>query len=270
MPDKTERNFPRNTSGLLYVYHSGYQKCKENHCYGPAVRDHYLIHYILSGSGTYYVGEKSYQLKAGQGFLIEPYVSTVYKADEKKPWEYAWVGFNGQDARAYLDMTSLSGRNLVFTYDKDDKLADLFRKLGDTEYTAGINEFELLSDLFVFFSCIRENMSALSGENIYLQKAIKYINRNYSYGITITDVAKLVGLNRSYLFKLFIKNIGISPQQYLLETRLNTASVMLCEGKHNITEICYSCGFSDLSHFSDVFKSKLGMSPKKYREAHTV
>ena len=59
----------------------GYAQCSSRHYFGPAARPNYLIHYILSGKGVYQVGEKRYELQAGQGFLIEPEVLTFYQAD---------------------------------------------------------------------------------------------------------------------------------------------------------------------------------------------
>ena len=59
------------------------EKCKPSYSYGPAVRDHYLIHFIIKGSGIFYVNGKSYEIKANQGFLICPDVVTYYKADNQ-------------------------------------------------------------------------------------------------------------------------------------------------------------------------------------------
>ena len=67
----------------LVVYQCGMEKCKPSYSYGPAVRDHYLIHFIIKGSGIFYVNGKSYEIKANQGFLICPDVVTYYKADNQ-------------------------------------------------------------------------------------------------------------------------------------------------------------------------------------------
>lgn len=56
----------------LYLCFCGMSKCEPNHSFGPAVRPNYIIHYILSGKGTYQVEDQKYELQGGQGFLIEP------------------------------------------------------------------------------------------------------------------------------------------------------------------------------------------------------
>ena len=79
----------------IEIFYCGREKCAPGHCWGPAVRPHYLLHVILGGKGTYTVEKKTYALGAGDAFLIRPMVSHIYRADEQQPWEYAWVGFGG-------------------------------------------------------------------------------------------------------------------------------------------------------------------------------
>ncbi len=81
----------------LSVYNVGYQKCDPLYQWGPGVRDHYLIHHIISGKGCLKVRQADYCLKAGDSFLVYPDTETSYTADAREPWEYAWVGFNGSD-----------------------------------------------------------------------------------------------------------------------------------------------------------------------------
>lgn len=79
----------------LAVFNCGLQSCAPNHSWGPGVRDHFLIHFVLSGKGKYVCEGKEYDLKAGDMFLIKPSQVVSYIADENDPWEYYWVGFNG-------------------------------------------------------------------------------------------------------------------------------------------------------------------------------
>ncbi len=79
----------------LMVYHYGHEKCKSEH-YWTGVRDHYLLHYIISGRGTFIYNNESYHLREGQGFLICPNTLSYYRAHKDEPWEYCWVGFHGR------------------------------------------------------------------------------------------------------------------------------------------------------------------------------
>ena len=98
----------------LMLCFCGYAQCSSRHYFGPAARPNYLIHYILSGKGVYQVGEKRYELQAGQGFLIEPEVLTFYQADKDDPWTYCWIGFGGTRAEEYVRDIGLNSNHLIF------------------------------------------------------------------------------------------------------------------------------------------------------------
>src|SRR5699024_12347726 len=70
----------------------GEEYCEPNYQFGPAVRPNFVIHYILKGSGTFYVDNHSYHLNAGQVFVLFPEKQTTKKADSKTPWQYVWKG----------------------------------------------------------------------------------------------------------------------------------------------------------------------------------
>lgn len=108
----------------LYLCSCGYSKCEPLHSFGPAVRPDYLIHYILKGKGRYCIGDTTYCLEAGQGFLIEPNVLTFYQADVDEPWEYLWLGFNGTNVREYLRDIGLSSGQPIYRSDHASELKE--------------------------------------------------------------------------------------------------------------------------------------------------
>ena len=85
--------FAGEQTGSLYVNCCGLSRTEPMHSFGPALKPHYLIHYILSGKGRFSIGGEEYPLEAGYGFLITPDELAFYQADEKEPWTYVWVGF---------------------------------------------------------------------------------------------------------------------------------------------------------------------------------
>ena len=101
----------------------------------------------------------------------------------------------------------------------------------------------------------------------YLQRAREYIDNNYSYDIKVSDIACHVGIDRTYLYKIFMEAEQISPKQYLMRHRIRIATQMLCSSSYTITEIAFSCGFKDSSSFCNHFKKQTGFSPRKFRQA---
>ncbi len=257
----------------LSLYHCGREACKPGHYYGPAVRDHYLIHYILSGKGFYRYGEKTYYLKKGQGFLICPEKVTYYQAEETEPWTYCWVGFKGSKAGHYLQQAGLTQDNPIFSYNKDTELAECILQMSEVYEKTNWNETKLLSLLYLFLSLLigqtgtkPVNMQKENRQEFYVNKAIEYMEMNYSRKIKVADMAGFIGLDRSYLGALFKEYTNKSLQNYLLEYRIGKACKLMEDSGLNISDISRSVGYEDPLLFSKMFKKLKGKSPKRYRD----
>ncbi len=256
----------------LNIYHCGEEDCSPGHSYGPALRDHYLIHFIIEGRGHYSVNNKTYQLNKGQGFLICPEIVTFYQASNKDPWKYSWVGFNGSKAKSYLEYANLSILNPIFTYNSDKQLAKVMEKMVSINKITKGNELKLLSLLYQFLSLLVEeaNIDELNSNNemklTYIKEAITFIEKNYSRKITIQELADYIGLDRSYLYSVFQDALEQSPQEYLINFRLNKACELMNNKKLNIGDISRSIGYNDPLYFSKVFKKVKGLTPTAFRK----
>ncbi|AJH01931.1 AraC family transcriptional regulator [Clostridium beijerinckii] len=269
MKSKLEFTSKSKLSRALTLYYGGSEVCAHSHSFGPAIRQHYLLHYILNGKGKYYVNNKCYELKKGEGFLICPGKSTYYKADKEDPWEYCWISFDGYDTGTILKSCGLSKENLVFKDNGNGSFKDNILTLIHNYEINSNNEYALLGQLYLCFSSIYDLSDSKERNTCesYADKALDYIYNHFSYDIKISDIAKYVGIDRTYLYKIFIEEYNISPQQYLISFRLNTAVNLLETTKMNITEISYSCGFRDTPTFYKHFKKQFNVTPIQYRKS---
>ena len=253
----------------LAVYSSGTQHCSPGHSWGPAMRDHYLIHYIVSGKGTFDTGNNCYSLSSGDGFLVIPDQIVSYAADQKEPWEYCWVGFHGTDAERLVSQTGLSRDNPLFHYDKDKRLEDLLRGIYNVTGSRHCDEARMQAGLLNFLAVLMEEFGASvsprkSGYE-YVKKSIRFIDYNYSRSdIDINDIAANAGISRSHLYRLFMQHISMPPNEYLIRYRINKAAILLKSNNLTVGEAAYSTGFSDQLYFSRVFKKYKGMPPSQY------
>ncbi len=267
---KNSYKVTKNALVSLSVYNVGYQKCDALHQWGPGVRDHYLIHYVISGCGHYEQNKKSYLLHAGDSFLVYPNQEITYYADVEDPWEYAWVGFNGSDALAILNATDFSREQPYIT---NTPFGEQILHQLHCIYEVRGNEFEqavemtgrLYTALALFMQGATKKMPQTSYEG-YVQKATSYISSHYSYPITVEDVADYVGLSRSHLFRSFERVLQRSPKEYLTEFRIRQACALLGQTDLSVTAIANSVGFENNLYFSKAFHKAKGVSPKKYRE----
>lgn len=256
----------------LSVYNVGFQKCDPLYQWGPGIRDHYLIHYIISGKGIYKVQGTTHELSAGDCFLVYPKEQVIYQADADDPWEYAWVGFTGSDAAMILRATDFSNNNPVI---KDIPYGDDVKRQILHIYDARGNEFEhaveMTGRLYTTLALFMHGASSSSTQNTsqsYVQKGIEFITANYSYPITVEDIADYVGLSRSHLFRSFQTVLGMSPKEYLTGFRIRQACYLLEHSSLSITAIANSIGFDNSLYFSKAFHKRKGMSPKEYQNTY--
>lgn len=262
-----KQNFTDNIE--LSVFNCGLQSCENGYTWGPGVRDHYLIHFVVSGKGSYTVNNCVYTLNSGDIFLAKPNQLITYSADLVEPWEYYWVGFNGACANKLVGSLPFQDNNSVHhcKYPESVKkaLLDIFLSRGSEPR----NEVLMIGYLYIFIAELMQESEALvpnilNSSSQYVLSAIKFIQFNYSHDISIDDIAKAVGVSRSHLYRVFISNVSQSPIDYLTTYRINEACVLLKSSSLSIAEIAVSVGFFDQFYFSRVFKKSKGVPPSKY------
>lgn len=254
----------------LSVYNVGFQKCEPRYQWGPGVRDHYLIHHVISGKGYYQVNNTTYELNSGDTFLVYPQTEITYYADAVTPWEYAWVGFNGSDAAIILKATDFSKEHPIIT---TSPITNTIKKHLSGIYDARGNSFmdsvEMTGRLYQTLALFMKNATTntqIGTAGSYVQTAIAYISANYAYPITIEDVAHYVGVSRSHLFRSFETILAQSPKEYLTHFRIKQAGYLLEHSSLSIAAIANSVGFDNGLYFSRTFHKISGMAPRDYRQ----
>ncbi len=257
----------------FYLCYCGYGSCQPLQHFGPAVRPNYLIHFITDGKGIFQSGDNKFSLHAGEGFIIRPNQQAFFQADEADPWSYLWIGFDGTRCGEYLSAIGLDEGQFTFRSPDGETLREIVQEM--LKYnTAGIeNDFQLQGLLCRFFSCLARSLSIpLSSvpkndrENFYVRRAVEFVHYNYANHITVSDMAKYVSLNRSYLFTLFQRVLKISPQEFLTTFRLTRAKEQLRLTNATVAAIAQSVGYRDPLVFSKAFKQMTGMTPVQYRK----
>ena len=271
MPEVYKQSFKQNyTNNVdLSVFNCGLERCAPGHTWGPGIRDHYLIHLILAGKGTFQTGGRTWELAPGDLFFVQPNQLNTYAADTQQPWEYCWVGFNGISAHRLASLLPFSEEQPVHHTQRPE---EMFKAMENIYRARGLrvqDETAMVGYLYLFIAALMEEtgerrLHNTSSSSQYVLNAIKYIQFNYSHDISIDDVAKSVGVSRSHLYRVFMSNVGKSPIDYLTEYRINEACKLLQGGTLSIAEVAISVGFFDQFYFSRVFKRAKGVPPSKY------
>ncbi|MDR0885307.1 MAG: AraC family transcriptional regulator [Clostridiales Family XIII bacterium] len=250
----------------------GYSQTDALHHFGPAVRPVYIIHIITGGKGTFMSENRSYNLKEGQGFLIEPDVLTYYQADREDPWAYAWIAFTGRQAPGIVKDMGIDKDHPVFSVKNSEKLKRTILRALLVEGNNIENEFMRTSKLYEFFSYLASDLTSLGSQqdtnpsNEYVLQAVSYIRQTYSRDIGVTDIASHIGITRNYLSTLFQSELGMSPYEYLTQFRLSRAQELLTITDLSVESIANSVGYINPLVFTKAFKRLNGYTPMQYRK----
>ena len=100
-----------------------------------------------------------------------------------------------------------------------------------------------------------------------IHKVIEFLRTQYNKDISFKDVAKIANFSPYHFINIFKEETGKTPHEYLLDIKIEKAQELLRLKKHNITEVCCLCGFNSISHFTTVFRTKVGVTPSDYRKS---
>lgn len=120
------------------------------------------------------------------------------------------------------------------------------------------NVRELSSSSFARIECFSDSRR--------VSKVQKYIENNYKEELRLTTLAELVNMTPVSFSRFFHLRTGKTLSEYIVDIRLGFATRMLIDTSTSIAEICYECGFNNLSNFNRIFKKKKECSPKEFRE----
>lgn len=257
------------------IYEVGYQHKDPNHKFGPHIFQYNYLQYIVSGEGTLIVDKTAYPLDAGCLFYTSTDTVCSCFSCPDNPYEYFFIGFNGSKCKKLLSQCGLSPEHPVLKiFDVEiincyNRIIDTLKSDTDTCETNS-KASRAISFLYQLFAKLIENNNSSSqspiSENDHVKNAMLYMEKNFSLGVSVQDIAKHLNINRNYLSKIFKQQTGSTLINYLATLRFKKAAKLLSSTNLPFAEIGILCGFSDPVSFSASFKKFTGFSPRDYRK----
>lgn len=237
----------------LNVLSLGREKCTAGHSFSYAYTNFYLIHYVISGCGTFVKNKISRSVSAGEIFIIKPGSVYSYKADKSTPWEYMWFSFDGEIAEAFEkcdEVMKITDDTILF-----EMLDFAYPENAKTEYLTG--------KLYEFMAEIFDDGGGAFGRRDYVKTVSDFIKANYMRKISVSAIADTIGLDGRYLSRIFKREKGIAIQEYILKQKFSKAKKLLKMGV-SVSETALTVGYGDQYAFSKMFKKHIGVSPSEY------
>ncbi|AIC95870.1 MULTISPECIES: helix-turn-helix transcriptional regulator [Shouchella] len=262
-------------TGLLSLWNIGWEVRSDPSYYwdGQARNvDHntLIFQYTIAGSGKLEIDGRTFTVHQHEAFIIAVPGDHryYYPEDGKEPWEFIYIALQGPTVEDIwsrliqetgpvvpLSPDSYLIRSLfsIYAETKADRLRD--------PYLAAAQGYQFLLE------CFRTLHSHTpKGDSYYYQQAYSYIESNFHKQISLDDVAEQIGLSRYSLTRLFKKQTGATPMEFVRELRIRKACSMLIHTNRPIKDISFEVGFLDVNYFHKVFRRYTGSSASFFRK----
>ncbi len=249
-------------------------------------REFWKVIYVISGHGQKIINDRSYPLEPGSLFVIHPEDSTTFHIESEAIEIYNILFMPELIADGLNELKSDFGffaifgrdfhtpepeyREMLYVLDSGRETGQLIGKL-EKEYRQEAPNYRNMIKLYL--QALLINISRLSGGKIarnHRDNVPRYlehiIDEHFREDLTLAELSEKVGMTGSHICRLFKEHYGRTIMERLLERRLTEAEPLLQNPKLSVTEICYGCGFNNLSYFYRAFAKKYGLAPGKYRK----
>ena len=234
----------------------------------PSHHFHYMLFLITEGSMNLLLEGKQYKAGKGDAVIFDckrphEYISTSDQLD------FYWLVFDGTMTEQLFDcILELHDENHVFEASDQSQLQHQFgRFLSFGESGAHVAEITLSEIIYSMLCKLFMKKRIITPDSIALvEKAMNYMDLNFHRQLSVTDVAKHVGLSSSYLTRCFRQQTGCSPHEYLTLRRISRGKELLLAGRDTVKEIALKTGYKSEENFIRSFKSQVGVSPAVFRK----
>lgn len=247
-----------------FTYEPGYFLKRDSY-------DSFLVMLVTKGECTVTLNEV--QIEAGPGDVVFLDCYAPHQYESRTGYESYWLHFDGQLCRNYYQYIAEHFGN-VLTPRKAPAVKHALKSIYSMFQTntrileADISRY--ITDILTELMLSGTEKETAPKTQLSLSKAISYINEHFAEPITLDRLAALAVLSPYYFTRLFAKETGMTPHQYLITMRVNSAKFLLKTTSLPIKEIGFSCGFTSESIFCTTFRKREGITPSEYRFSYSM
>jgi len=228
---------------------AGESRKTDDHRTSIATADCTLLYYIMEGRGTFYLEDEAIKIKAGDFFVVPLGASAGLRPEPGTTLPHRWIGFTG--------LLTHDFERFPCPFTLPEEVVQGFCDPQQSDRNLGSR---LAADLFLIHSIMQE---PAKNEPDYVQKVVNLINTSYMEKLSVTQMAKDLGLDRCHLSRIFKQKMNMSIQDYILSFRLAKARRYL-KYNYSISDTAHLCGFNDRTNFSKAFTREIGCSPTEW------
>ena len=233
-------------------------------------KDYYLL-YITSGILNVKIPQINKPLIAGNMIIFSPDKNFSYSSDSSLDFDYFWVHFTGHGIKTFMDKCGLICDQILTPGINEtifENFLEMFKlfEMRDELFDAAC-ENKLTSILYNFSKSILLQKNIKSKNLDKMKNSISYIHKNIIKNLSIKELAKKENMSISLYRGLFHKTTGVSPQEYIIISKLTYACELIRQTDLGIKEVSWKVGYQDQLYFSRIFKKRFGLTPSEYKNS---
>jgi AraC-like DNA-binding protein len=258
---------------LHYVQEIGHYRCLASYFTERENLASYLIVYTISGKGYLQYKGNRHPLQQGQLFFISCMDYQYYETDPDELWELLWVHFDGGSSRQFYEQFMLT-RDPVLTLNSLSPVPSLLQELiqlqmrkdTGTELLSSQAIVQILTDLLLHALSKNQQPHARFLPD-YIQQTQLFLRDHLHEKITLNRLSALFSVSKYHLAREFKVYTGLTPNEYLINLRINKAKELLRYMDIPVQDIAREIGFDNVSHFINQFKKQENTTPLSFRKA---
>lgn len=260
---------PSNIAKSLFFYMicAGEFYCNENYRVERKTFHSFLIMYVKKGNGIVSVDNRTFQVHANDVVILNCHKPHLYYTNTG--WETLWLHFDGGSSKNIFELlynrvgVVLSMEDSLVVQHCLSMILEGFRHNKPLpEAVVSCHIHRILTEMLLMSS----NSAEMAANRINpVLDAIAYIQANFNRRITLDELAANVSISPFHFSRIFKKETGYSPYEYVIKTRIDKAKILLKKTGSSVKEIAYEVGFNSESNFINTFHTSVSLTPSEFR-----
>ncbi len=227
------------------------------------------IEYIISGSGTIISNNHSFIVNKGDTYMLVEGSDVNYYSNPDDPFEKIWINVKGVLAKQIIEIYKLQD-TVLFRNTNTHEMIQEIHDICKTETNPQVIQDKVSVIFLKLIQFLYRNQRKITVKSDSIDMFRYYIDCHITENIKLATVAEMSHMSVDHAIRVFKKKYGMTPHQYIIDSKMRIAKVMLKATDNSIAEIAASLDFSDPHNFSSQFQKHVGVRPTVFRKSNIL
>lgn len=251
---------------FFYPICTGFFRYAPGYCLKRSTYDSFLIMYVKKGACTVSLNGQTWNAGENQIVVLDCYKPHSYYTSNG--WDALWLHFDGPVAREYFQLITADSGPVITLKDNfifEKYLSRVYQLFRDNAAIKESLVSQYITNVLTELLVSQDSRSGGAVQAEVIEETTAYMSEHMTEPLTLEQLAARASLSPYYFTRLFKKETGFTPHEYLIAIRINAAKFLLKNTPASIKEICFRTGFGNESSFCTTFKKWVGATPSEYR-----